>query len=67
MVIDGYLIKDGKFLVHLNVGQNGHDNNWYQFGVPICFRHYTNGTAPTDGSCALYYEDVNEFTVCILY
>jgi len=63
LVIDGYRIKHGKFFVHLNVGHSGYDNDWYEFGTPICLRHCTNGTTPTDGTCAYYYDDVNAFQV----
>ncbi len=56
VVIDGYSVESGKFLVHLNVGHSGYDNVWYDWAEPVCLRHHQNGTTPSDGGCAFRYE-----------
>lgn len=62
VVVDGYRRKHGNFLYHLNVGHSGYDNAWYEFGAPICLRHYSNGTTPEEvGACAYYYDDIDKF------
>jgi len=61
VVVDGYRTKNRKFLYHLNVGHSGYDNGWYEFGAPICLRHYSNGKTPSDGVCAYYFDDVHNF------
>jgi hypothetical protein len=47
----------GKLMVHLNIGHSGYDNGWYDFDLPICLRHYQNGTMPAGGGCAYNYDD----------
>jgi len=61
VVVDGYRTKHRKFLYHLNVGHSGYDDGWYEFGAPICLRHYSNGKTASDGVCAYYYDDINNF------
>jgi Peptidase C10 family len=31
VVADGYCYQDGKFMVHINQGQGGADDGWYDF------------------------------------
>jgi len=62
VIVDGYRMKHRKFLYHLNVGNSGYDNDWYEFGAPICLRHYSNGTRPAGHDhCAYYYDDISKF------
>lgn len=59
VVVDGYAVEGQTFLVHLNVGHSGFDNDWYDWASPICLKHYQNGTVPGSegsGGCAFRYE-----------
>ncbi len=31
MVIDGYTYEKGEFLIHINRGENGKNDDWYNF------------------------------------
>jgi len=61
VVVDGYRTKHRKFLYHLNIGHSGYDDGWYDFGAPICLRHYSDGKTASDGVCAYYFDNINNF------
>lgn len=52
VVLDGFRRADSGPEVHVNAGQDGFNNGWFDFHGPLCFTHYKNGTLPADGGCA---------------
>jgi len=63
VVIDGYRWKHRRFFVHLNVGNSGFDNEWYELGLPICLKHFSNGERSQHGTCAHYYDYLTKFEI----
>lgn len=60
VVLDGYRRANSRFEVHMNAGQDGFNNGWYDFDETICFARNKNGT-PTEhlSGCAHRFDHVS--------
>lgn len=59
VVLDGYRREGSRFKVHVNAGQNGFNNGWYDFDRRMCFALHKNGTATDHRHCAMRFDHVS--------